>query len=173
MKFKRLNHRMKMELVLLSIRPKWVEKIVSGEKTVEVRKTRPKLKTPFKCYIYCTQSRKYIGGKAVKNIWINRGTKSRFIGNGKIIGEFICNNIYTVENRGSCFAIGNEIAITNEVAKASCIFFDDMKQYAGNRNVLYAWHISNLKIYDETKELSDFGLKKPPQSWCYVKEIKE
>ena len=43
-----------MKAVLISIRPKWVEKIVSGEKTLEVRKTRPKLETPFKCYIYCT-----------------------------------------------------------------------------------------------------------------------
>ena len=40
--------------VLISIRPKWVEKIVNGEKTIEVRKTRPKMNTPFKCYIYCT-----------------------------------------------------------------------------------------------------------------------
>ena len=40
--------------VLISIRPQWCEKIASGEKTIEVRKTRPKLKTPFKCYIYCT-----------------------------------------------------------------------------------------------------------------------
>lgn len=38
--------------VLISIRPKWCEKIVSGEKTIEVRKTRPKMETPFKCYIY-------------------------------------------------------------------------------------------------------------------------
>ena len=155
--------------VLISIHSKWVDKIAAGRKTIEVRKTRPKIETPFKCYIYCTQSGKYCGGKTVKNIWINRGTENRFIGNGKIVAEFICNNIYTVENRGSRFAIGNEIAITNKVAKASCIAFDDMKQYAGNRNVLYAWHISDLKIYDEPKELSDFGLKRPPQSWCYVK----
>ena len=40
--------------VLISIRPKWCEKIISGEKTIEVRKTRPKLATPFKCHIYCT-----------------------------------------------------------------------------------------------------------------------
>lgn len=40
--------------VLISIRPKWCEKITSGEKTIEVRKTRPKLDTPFRCYIYCT-----------------------------------------------------------------------------------------------------------------------
>lgn len=39
---------------MISIRPKWCEKICSGEKTIEVRKTRPKLETPFKCYIYCT-----------------------------------------------------------------------------------------------------------------------
>lgn len=41
--------------VMLSIRPKWCEKIASGEKTIEVRKTKPKLDTPFKCYIYETQ----------------------------------------------------------------------------------------------------------------------
>ena len=46
--------------VMLSIRPKWVEKIVNGEKTIEVRKTRPKLQTPFKCYIYCTMDHPYI-----------------------------------------------------------------------------------------------------------------
>lgn len=39
-----------MIAVLISIRPKWCEKIISGEKTIEVRKTRPKMDTPFKCY---------------------------------------------------------------------------------------------------------------------------
>lgn len=43
--------------VLISIRPKWCEKIVNGEKTIEIRKTRPRLETPFKCYIYCTLPR--------------------------------------------------------------------------------------------------------------------
>ena len=41
--------------VLISIRPTWCELIANGEKTIEVRKTRPKLDTPFKCYIYCTK----------------------------------------------------------------------------------------------------------------------
>lgn len=56
--------------VLISIRPKWCELIASGEKTIEVRKTRPKLETPFKCYIYCTAERagyrscgRYHGGR--------------------------------------------------------------------------------------------------------------
>ena len=39
---------------LISIKPKWCEKIANGDKTIEVRKTRPKMNTPFKCYIYCT-----------------------------------------------------------------------------------------------------------------------
>ena len=43
-----------MKSVLISIRPQWCEKIASGEKTIEVRKTAPK-KVPFKCYIYMTQ----------------------------------------------------------------------------------------------------------------------
>lgn len=46
-----------MKAVLISIRPKWCEKIASGEKKIEVRKSRPKLQTPFKCYIYCTLPR--------------------------------------------------------------------------------------------------------------------
>lgn len=168
-----------MESVLISIRPKWVEKIASGEKTVEVRKTRPKLKTPFKCYIYCTQSGKYSGGKVVKNIWINRGTKSRFIGNGKIIGEFICDEIKTylpddfvgAEDLDGTIRekpIDGEYAYWIPYQEQTCLTYCEIKKY-GDGKTLYGWHISNLKIYDDPKELSDFGLKRPPQSWCYVK----
>ena len=44
-----------MKAVLISIRPEWVEKIIAGKKTLEVRKNRPKLEAPFKCYIYRTK----------------------------------------------------------------------------------------------------------------------
>ena len=44
-----------MKSVLISIKPKYCELIANGKKTVEVRKTRPKIKFPFKCYIYCTK----------------------------------------------------------------------------------------------------------------------
>lgn len=72
-----------MKSVLISIQPKWCELIctVIGnengkpiyKKTVEIRKTRPSIETPFKVYIYCTQSRKYRKGRRVYNIWLNRG----------------------------------------------------------------------------------------------------
>ena len=42
--------------VLFSIKPKYCELIASGKKTIEVRKTKPKLDTPFKCYIYETKA---------------------------------------------------------------------------------------------------------------------
>ena len=50
-----------MKSVLISIQPKWVEKIVKGEKTIEVRKSRPKIETPFKCYIYIARKGKIYG----------------------------------------------------------------------------------------------------------------
>jgi hypothetical protein len=36
-----------MKAVLMSIQPKWCELIASRKKTVEVRKTKPKLDVPF------------------------------------------------------------------------------------------------------------------------------
>lgn len=45
-----------MKSVLIAIRPKWTEKIASGQKTIEVRKTAPK-DVPFKAYIYCTKEK--------------------------------------------------------------------------------------------------------------------
>ena len=46
--------------VLISIRPEWCNKIAGGQKSVEIRKTEPNLKKPFKCYIYCTKSTHFV-----------------------------------------------------------------------------------------------------------------
>ena len=71
--------------VLISIRPKWCQMIAAGKKTVEVRKTRPKLETPFKCYIYCTAG----GIKSMPKDYLTESFER-----GKVIGEFICDRIY-------------------------------------------------------------------------------
>ena len=130
--------------VLISIRPNWCAKIANEEKTVEVRKNRPKIQTPFKCYIYCT-----LFGNV---IWRN-GTPC----NGKVMGEFICDEIIT-DVRGEN---------TDILCNYGCLSFDELKQYGGNKT-LYGWHISELKIYGKPIELSELGLARPPQSWCYV-----
>ena len=82
-----------MKAILISIQPKWVEKIARGVKTIEVRKTRPKIETPFKCYVYCTKDKNdtFFAEKVFD------GEKGKYavpyVGNGKVIGEFVCDRI--------------------------------------------------------------------------------
>ena len=153
-----------MKSVLISIQPKWCELIASGKKTVEVRKTKPKLETPFKVYIYCTKSKNeflqsrnnmffyceyedFIGGHGT-------GTYQRL--NGKVIGEFVCDDITKILNRGSEFiAEDRSYCELQTMARGSCLDFVDMKKYFGN-NDGYGWHISDLVIYDKPKELGEF-----------------
>ena len=136
--------------VMISIRPKWCEKICRGEKSIEVRKTRPKLETPFKCYIYRTKG-------TVPHI-INDKWVQMEVG-GTIIGEFICDRIYELETRspgGSYSVKGEGQPTTNDVARQSCLTLKDMHEYL-QAKAGYGWHISNLKIYDPLKKLSEFS----------------
>lgn len=105
--------------VMISIKPKWCRRIAVGEKTLEVRKTKPKLKPPFKCYIYCTKpSKKYQTvcgcmvlnsdelyrhpeqgikyGDSIELMLCEDYTKDNFL-NGKVIGEFVCDEIEKYE----------------------------------------------------------------------------
>ncbi|WP_417201516.1 hypothetical protein [Sutterella wadsworthensis] len=157
-----------MKAVLISIRPKWCKKIVLGEKTIEVRKTRPKMETPFKCYIYCTN------GETVrtppraycKNIDGSIVYKQEIM-NGKVIGEFTCDQIYEIQKRGIpenfdyCYLSldewGNDdIEAEIKAISASCVSKKELNAYGASKPVLYGWHISNLKLYDEPKKLSEF-----------------
>ena len=153
-----------MKAVLISIQPKWVEKIANGEKTIEVRKTAPKCKEPFKCYIYCTSSDVHsalvVGDGNAKLIhccnYKSAIPVGGAIGNGKVIGEFVCDKVYEIVNgKSSFFCNGATRSETNLVATQSCLDFCDMAAYLGDKNG-YGWHISDLKIYDKPKELSEF-----------------
>lgn len=136
-----------MKTVLLSIKPKYCELIASGKKTVEIRKNRPNIDVPFKVYIYETKAE-----------YISRN--GRFSGQGKVIGEFICDSIQW--NNASDLWIAEDAEITLE---GTCLTKEDMYKYLGaksgtSRNdkkyEFYAWHISDLVIYDKPKELSEF-----------------
>ena len=179
-----------MKSVMLSIQPKWCEKIANGEKTVEVRKTCPKLEPPFKCYIYMTKN----GNKPIEVIETDKGVAclvKDYKMVGKIIGEFVCDKITEYE----CSSDGHtELATTCGV----CLTFDEILNYC-NGYELYGLHISDLKIYDTPRELGEFRyyvdcenvtkrcskckyssrecngflycnnkITHPPQSWCYV-----
>ena len=191
-----------MKEVMMSIQPKWCELIANGEKTIEVRKTKPNLKTPFKVLIYCTKpSKKYqtVAGPMVLNddelfklpngeikygnsielIAYDDYSEDNFL-NGKVIGEFICDYIYEKMSYD---------------CEGSCVSVSELQKYANGKQ-LYGWHISDLKIYDEPKELIELKkpcnyncfapcphyrgkeyeceepiITRPPQSWCYVVDI--
>jgi predicted transcriptional regulator len=172
-----------MTSVLISIQPKWCELIASGKKTVEVRKTRPKIEPPFKCYIYRTKG---FVRHLCNGAWWNMPV------GGSIIGEFMC---YGIEELYQCNS--------GWVSEYACIprneFFDYLGipqgTHLGYEKTAYGWHIDDLVIYDKPKELSEFkhwkkfdwwdyghhknkpqwelrSLSRPPQSWCYVEEVK-
>lgn len=174
--------------VMISIKPEWCEKIFSGKKTIEVRKTKPNIKTPFKCYVYMTKSN-LVGDK--------KAYKDRMA--GKVIGEFIVNKVecFTTDYR-------RDDEQTARIAKDACLTFTELYNYEANSRCLYAWHIKEFVLYgngkkfNEPRELSEFKkwhrkcwyadlglakrdcpecknkgcfLQRPPQSFCYVEEV--
>lgn len=154
-----------MKSVLISIKPKWCELIKSGKKTIEVRRTRPKIETPFKCYIYCTMGevRRFHGHrtKATKNtVWLGKSLNNispgRYTGNGMVIGEFVCDKIYDIEPHYDTPNFCNQYVCGWKDGDADdCISFSDLNTYLGGKHG-YGWHISDLKIYDKPKELGNF-----------------
>lgn len=166
-----------------------MQKIANGEKTIEVRKTRPEMDTPFKCYIYCTLP-KYPHEDFIATDY----PKPQFYGGGKVIGEFSCDRIYELAPLNHAPA---------DVEQQACLTREEIVQYL--KGVGYGWHITDLRIYDAPRELGEFWrdcpeyselstncwdcenvcgdgdetdcntdgrryLRRAPQSWCYVEE---
>lgn len=189
-----------MKSVLIAIRPQWVEKIASGQKTIEVRKTAPK-EVPFKAYIYESRN----GGHRCKHCNEKDSCYSYapknvgcYNGRGKVIGEFICDNVERLEEhieQGGLYYILSDTF--NEQAQLDNWELHDY----GKGKTLYGWHISDLKIYDKPRELSEFSrpcsysglcfsckrtsfkkdgnllcntkITRPPQSWMHVEDLGE
>lgn len=194
-----------MKSVLISIQPKWCEKIFRKigtdkngkpiyEKLIEVRKTKPSIPTPFKCYIYCCKAKSQWRYSNYEGAYEN--SKGEIVyAQQHVIGEFICDKVSTYPRN---YKFGYEISENefNETALTAEQFVD-----YGNGGTLYGWHISDVKIYDKPKELKDFLLPcggkicwgcnllkvkgaecinrgkryatRPPQSWCYVQELED
>lgn len=206
-----------MKSVIISIKPYWVFLIIAKtmgwnidkEKTVEVRKTCPKDNEWNKIgKIYCTKDKQSFNCISKEY----QPFMQKFL--GKVIGEFVCNKITRIAYCG----YDNERIELNIVDKnltikkldAGFLFrcrlsFNDIEKYA-NGNEVYGWHISDLKLYEEPKDIGEFyrggmlsyddwlygiyngnggarssyesyknafKLSKAPQSWCYVKGVKE
>lgn len=201
-----------MKSVLISIQPYWVFLIIARKmgwnipqnKSVEIRKTCPKEKTwNKKAIIYCAQDKKSFYSIPKEY----QGSMRPLL--GKVVGEFLCDDLFTI----GANAYGHEY-----IERVSCLSHKELENYQGEKTYIWGWHISDLKIYDEPKELKRFGkfeceycgskkecfapetiydcslqridthlnnnnmyrcdgdflsLKCPPQSWCYVEELRE
>lgn len=179
--------------VLISIRPYWCKLIAEEMKTIEIRKTRPKIDTPFKCYIYCskTEENEPFMLQTRDSHDFTCGKTYRATSGGEIIGEFTCDRIFPIralrngpqsEERGGGYDEGY-----SSLGYRDCLSDEEFDSYLDGKNG-YGWHISDLVIYDEPKPLSEFWswntrvvfedgfpmptheIKRPPQSWCYVEE---
>lgn len=152
--------------VMLSIQPKWCELIASGKKTVEVRKTRPSIETPFKCYIYATKPKTYSHPARIYNSFIM--PKSGECGSGRVVGEFVCDRIDTYQygnmdypipafdGDDSICEVGDGYWIAFDELDAICLTYEELEKY-GKGAPLYGWHISDLVIYDTPRELGEFA----------------
>lgn len=178
--------------VMLSVQPEHCINIVKGIKTLELRKTKPRIEPPFTCYVYETKQpvKVYNGYDYVISSY-----------GGYVIGEFVCNDIDKV-------AVYNDVLYSEKNSQANklkqlCLSIEDVKKYLGKKNLGYIWHISNFKRYAVPKNLWEFNrflpceenrqkcgmnyfndldwtcqycagehlLLKAPQSWQYVKNL--
>lgn len=154
-----------MNLILPSIiqstKPFHCGNIAVGRKEYEVRKTKPNISTPFKSYIYCTKGKLALlrDDEDAEEQFLYEHWKfanfhqsfGRKILNGKVIGEYICDEIqeWLFDNETNSYDISDDnLALT-------CLTQEQLWEY-GKGKTLYGYHITNLKIYDEPKELSEF-----------------
>ena len=184
-----------MKSVLISIKPKYVELIATGEKTIEVRKSAPK-EVPFKVYIYETKG-------ATEMPWVDEDGHFIYKGRGQVIGEFVCDRIeefHEYELRPSKKFYEFEKERLDLFLKESCLSYNEVCDYRKNLpyyKPIYGWHISDLKIYDKPKPIMQFykpcpiewkncpvcefystntgccmnNIDRPPQSYMYVEEL--
>lgn len=184
-----------MKSVMISIKPYWVFLIIANtmgwninkEKTVEVRKTFPQDNEWNKIgKIYCTKDKQSFN--CIPKEY--QPFMKKFL--GKVIGEFVCDNIFSMS---ITYSDPNNRMSAREFS-FTCLTYKQIIDYLGNGKRGYGWHISDLVLYDKPKALSEFAkpcnyncfapcpyyrgkeydcekpvITRPPQSWCYVEGV--
>lgn len=190
-------------MILASLKPYYYYLIGEKKKNIEVRKSALK-DLPQDIVFYMSKDEKSFA-KIPKEF--QEKYRKHF---GKVGIKVICDKIDCIQKRGIdnnfdyCYLSLNEWGnddIATEITdiKKSCIPKVDLNKYGANVQCLYAWHISDLKIYDKPRELSEFriscnrknlcyscnrftgkpwdicnnSITRPPQSYMRVKELKE
>ena len=168
-----------MKKILLVVHPKWCKMIFNGKKTIEVRRNRPKLETPFKVYVYCTKERMtrvpsmyaYLhknepGACAeygtietwgeIGDVIVNPHLASKHVSfgmHGKVIGSFVCDKVYKIVPDGEYYSDGYDI--DDDRLAETCLTREQLREY-GKGVTLYGWHITEPKLFDKPRELGEF-----------------
>lgn len=134
-----------MRTIILSLHERWWKKIAAGEKTMEIRKTKPVAPAPVRVLVYVT-------------------------GGGGVQGEFVCDHFYKIRTIPEPQKQLGTVSVTGE----SCLTAGELKRYAGPAGKpLWGWRIKDVKEYQQPQPLEAYGVKAPPQSWRYYMEGKQ
>lgn len=174
-----------MIVILMSIRPKWVAKILNGIKTKEIRKLFPKNFRGW-VYIYCTKdNHQLVKPKDYdKYLLFTKGAVSyshEQTLNGKVVARFYCDNVTEYINGGQWHdddTFGSyDDYIKDNILEQSCLTEEELFAYCEDL-AFSAINISQLEVFDKPLNLYCFirkdkdgfahTIKRPPQSWCYI-----
>lgn len=92
--------------------------------------------------------------------------------------------VYETKKNGGCGMVIGQIEVSgnhnyrrgdtvpDRYIRRGCVSAGDLKKYIGDKEDvrLTANFIGNAELFDEPRQLTDFGLIRSPQSWCYVEE---
>lgn len=136
-----------MKTIIATIKPFYLNEIRWGHKTIEVRKTVPKCDYP------------------VRVLLCESGS------GGQIKAEFTMKRVLYADRIELIFRTD----AVRWAENASGLSSRELLDYAGDKRTLYFWEISDMVDYCSTegyhvRNISEFGLKRTPQSWQYVKE---
>lgn len=163
-----------MKAILISIKPKWVAKILNGEKTVEIRRKFPKDYFGW-VYIYCTKEKWKTKPLLSRDIVIKPNADPlnkhnvRLL-NGKVVARFWCDKVDDyVNGRKWSWKVGAPMwGACNGyecILKDACLTDDELRNYADDL-AFNAIHISKLEIFNYPYELCEFHTnvkKEPPE----------
>ena len=162
--------------VMISINPKWVDKIFFGNKRREIRLRAPKNFVGW-FYVYCTNSNKEYIKMCENFVYYGKekiDDKGSYL-NGKVVGKFYCNKIEKIKlsayDDGEDVVYDYETATLNrdELLEFSNLTNEELHNYLDKNEGGYAINITNIEVFDEPRELKRYGIKQAPQSWCYIK----
>lgn len=146
---------MNSKSIVLSVKPRWCDLILSGRKGLEVRRGYwPKNEW------YIPEGRTIDDGEEVpRTVYLYRSGKG-----GAIVGEFKC--LYD----SYCYKIDRICAYIDRELTDACMTRVELLNYIGNRKFVHGIVIKFLQVYAKPRALADVGLTRAPQSWCYARK---